>query len=143
MDTVDKATRSRYMAACKSRGNRSTERRMVRLLREHGITGWRRQFPIKGTPDFCWPKRRVVLFVDGCFWHGCPRCRKTPRSNIPFWLAKVAANRRHDRRVNTVLRRKGWKVIRVWECRIRDARTLTRVRRAVAGRKTRRRQPKR
>ena len=75
VDKYDKATRSRMMAAVRSRGNRSTEVRLAKLLRKHRLSGWRRQYPIPGTPDFCWPKSRVALFVDGCFWHGCPRSR--------------------------------------------------------------------
>lgn len=133
MDTVDKTTRSRYMAAVKSRGNQSTERQMVRLLRNSGLRGWRRQHPISGTPDFCWLKQRVALFVDGCFWHGCPRCYKTPKSNVRYWKTKVANNRKRDRRIKSLLRRRGWAVVRVWECRLRDKRTVARIRKALGG----------
>jgi len=126
-DFVDKATRSRYMAAIKSRGNQSTEIKMARLLRESGLKGWRRHSPLPGTPDFCWPKYRIALFVDGCFWHGCPRCYKTPKSNVSFWQKKIESNRGRDRRVGGKLRRMGWTVIRVWECRIKFESTITRI----------------
>lgn len=131
MDTVDKATRSRYMAAVKSRGNQSTEKEMVRLLREYGLPGWRRHHPISGTPDFCWPRQKVALFVDGCFWHGCPRCYKTPKSNIWYWKAKVARNRERDHRIDLLLRRGGWRVVRIWECRLQDKRTANRLQKAI------------
>ena len=134
MDIVDKATRSRYMAAVKSRGNKSTEEVMARLLRRQRLAGWRRHMSLEGTPDFCWPKRKVALFVDGCFWHGCPRCYKPPKSNVKYWLSKVAGNRRRDRRVDASLRRKGWSVIRVRECMIEDERTPCRIREALARR---------
>ncbi|MGH9556798.1 MAG: very short patch repair endonuclease [Terriglobales bacterium] len=134
MDTVDRATRSRYMAAVKSRGNESTEKKMVRLLKRHGLLGWRRHYPLAGTPDFCWPRQRLALFVDGCFWHGCPRCYKTPRSNVRYWKAKVAGNRNRDHRIDSLLRSSGWAVARVWECRLQDKRTLARIRRAVTTR---------
>jgi DNA mismatch endonuclease (patch repair protein) len=124
-DTVDKATRSRYMAAVKSHGNRSTEVRMVALLRANQLKGWRRRYPLPGSPDFCWPRQKIALFVDGCFWHGCPRCYKTPKSNVAYWRKKVEDNRAHDRRTNATLRRSGWAVVRVWECRIQEKRTAS------------------
>jgi DNA mismatch endonuclease (patch repair protein) len=131
LDTVDKATRSRYMSAVKSRGNRSTEMKMVQLLRRNKLKGWRRHKSITGTPDFCWPAIKVALFVDGCFWHGCPRCYNLPKSNVIFWKKKVIGNRRHDKRVNLLLRAQGWKVLRVWGCRINEKRTLLRLRTAL------------
>ena len=131
VDTVDKETRSRYMSAVRSRGNRTTEAKMVRLLREHGLSGWRRHYRVAGTPDFCWPDRKVALFVDGCFWHRCPRCYSTPKSNIPYWTKKVLLNRRRDRRVSAALRKKGWCVIRVWECRISESQTAARIARRL------------
>ena len=132
-DTVDKATRSRYMAAVKSRGNLSTEARMVCLLRENKLSGWRRHFPLPGTPDFCWPKKKVALFVDGCFWHGCPHCYQTPKSNVRYWKEKVAGNKRRDRRVNSAIRTKGWAVIRIWECQLskNPDRCVARIKKAV------------
>ena len=127
MDTVGKAIRSRYMAAVKSRDNESTERRMLRLLRQHRLSGWRRHHPVHGTPDFCWPKKKIALFVDGCFWHGCPSCYRTPKSNVKFWVAKVNGNRKRDRRVNRALRTEGWTVLRVWECQLDKRRTIARI----------------
>ncbi|MBE3040463.1 MAG: very short patch repair endonuclease [Chloroflexi bacterium] len=126
-DKYDKVTRSRMMAAVRSRGNRSTELRLAALLRCHGLCGWRRHYPICGTPDFCWPSRRVALFVDGCFWHGCPRCRRAPKSNRAFWDAKVTENRRRDRKATATLRHQGWTVIRVWECQVAKPSTIRRI----------------
>jgi DNA mismatch endonuclease (patch repair protein) len=133
VDKYDKATRSRMMAAVRSRGNRSTEVRLAKLLRKHRLSGWRRQYPIPGTPDFCWPKGRVAVFVDGCFWHGCPRCRRAPKSNQTFWDAKVAENKRRDRKVTTILRKKGWVVLRIWERQIEKEATIRRIVAGVSG----------
>jgi len=130
-DKYDKQTRSRMMAAVRSRGNRSTEIQMAKLLRQNGLCGWRRHYPVPGTPDFCWPMFKVALFVDGCFWHGCPRCRRAPLSRQGFWDRKVAENHRRDRRVDRTLRRLGWSVLRVWECRLAAQATLARIRRVV------------
>lgn len=132
-DTVDKATRSRYMAAVKSRGNLSTETRMVRLLRENRLTGWRRHLPLPGTPDFCWRKPKVALFVDGCFWHGCVHCNKISKSNIGYWKAKIATNKKRDVRVSSTLRRRGWAVVRIWECQLakNPGRCVARIKKAI------------
>lgn len=132
-DTVDKATRSRYMAAVKSRGNISTEARMVALLREHKLSGWRRHLPLPGTPDFCWPKLKLAVFVDGCFWHGCIHCGKASKSNLGYWQAKVASNRRRDVRATAELRSRGWTVIRIWECRLKrnPDQCISRIKKAI------------
>lgn len=132
MDNVDKAKRSRHMAAVKSRGNASTERKMAILLRQAGLHGWRRHYRIVGTPDFCWPKLRVAVFLDGCFWHGCPQCYKPPKSHVRFWARKVTMKRRRDRSVDRQLRLRGWRVLRIWECRIDAKSTVSRLRNAVA-----------
>jgi DNA mismatch endonuclease (patch repair protein) len=58
---------------------------------------------------------RVVIFVDGCFWHGCPRCYRRPASNTKYWDSKVSKNRQRDRKVRVTLRRCGWRVLRIWE----------------------------
>lgn len=108
------AKRSEIMSHIRSRGNKATELVLAKLLRRHGISGWRRHLKLPGTPDFAFPKFRVAIFVDGCFWHGCPRCYRRPKTNRRFWDAKVARNRARDRRTNRALRIKGWKVLRIW-----------------------------
>lgn len=121
--------RSRMLAAVRSKGNRSTEARMRMLIRATRLHGWRRHLPLPGRPDFAWPGKNVALFVDGCFWHGCPDCYIAPRNNADFWSKKVVENRRRDRRVASQLRRQGWSVVRVWECKIDRPGTLARLRR--------------
>ena len=66
-------------------------------------------------PDFVFRQVRLALFVDGCFWHGCPKHATKPRNNAAFWKKKLAGNKTRDRLVNRALRRAGWKVVRVWE----------------------------
>ena len=104
------------MALIRSRGNRDTELRMIALFRGHGITGWRRGVRLFGKPDFVFRRERVVVFVDGCFWHGCPRHAKKPKTRAVFWAAKFSRNKERDRLVTRTLRQAGWRVIRVWEC---------------------------
>ena len=115
-DVFTKAKRSAVMALIRSGGNKATELRMIALFRECGITGWRRNAPVFGKPDFVFRASKVAVFVDGCFWHGCPRHGTMPRNNRAFWKAKFARNAARDREVTRTLRKAGWRVVRVWEC---------------------------
>src|ERR1043165_8964237 len=120
VDTVTKQERSRIMRQVRGRGNYSTELKTVKLFREHRIKGWRRHLPLIGKPDFTFPKSRVALFIDGCFWHGCPLHLRMPSSNVDYWQRKVARNMERDKRVTAELQIKGWRVLRVWEHEIKE-----------------------
>jgi len=114
-DVLSPDSRSYCMSRIRGSGNRETELRMMELLRANHITGWRRRWPLLGLPDFVFLASRVALFVDGCFWHGCPKHYIKPKNNRAFWKRKLDANRARDRQVNRELRRKGWRVVRIWE----------------------------
>lgn len=91
---------------------------MIKLLRAHAIAGWRRKVPLFGKPDFVFRRERLVLFVDGCFWHGCPKPKHAPmpKNRAEWWAAKLARNRTRDQLVTQTLAAKGWRVLRIWEC---------------------------
>lgn len=121
MDKVDRLTRSRTMAAIRSRGNRSTEWRLRPYLIMSGIRGWKVQaLELPGKPDFVFPKLRLAVFVDGCFWHGCSRCCRMPHSNIRYWREKIARNKRRDKENNKKLKVLGWKTLRIWEHSLKE-----------------------
>jgi len=107
--------RSRNMAAIKGRGNKTTEEALIKLFRVSKIIGWKRNSSLIGKPDFVFIKQKVVVFTDGCFWHGCSRCHLSPASNGVFWREKISNNKLRDRKVNRCLKKQGWKVIRIWE----------------------------
>lgn len=90
---------------------------------------------LRVTVDFIFPKSRMALFVDGCFWHGCPRHATQPKNNRAFWQRKLAGNKRRDARVTRALRRAGWSVIRIWECDLakRPQVCVRRIQRRLAG----------
>jgi DNA mismatch endonuclease (patch repair protein) len=111
--------RSRLMSRIRGRANISTELKIAGILRVAGIRGWRRHLPLPGRPDFTFPKQRVCIFVHGCFWHDCPRCRKRSRTRPKYWAEKIEVNRMRDQRVSRELRSRGYKVIVVWECTLR------------------------
>lgn len=105
-DVFTKAKRSEVMSRIRGKGNKATEVALAKLFRAHGITGWRRHYPITGKPDFAFPKQKVAVFVDGCFWHGCPRHRVLPKSNTDFGFQKIASNKAREGKVNLVLQAK-------------------------------------
>jgi DNA mismatch endonuclease (patch repair protein) len=127
MDRFTSGKRSEIMGKVRSRGNATTELQVLRILRRASITGWRRHLPLFGRPDFAFPKSRVALFIDGCFWHGCPRCYQAPKSSAAFWRRKLAKNRERDKEVSKQLRKRGWKVLRVWECQLKAPAHLLRL----------------
>ncbi len=116
MDTVSRHTRSLVMAKVKSKRNRSTEWRLRALLIQSGLRGWKvHPHDLPGSPDFVFRVEGLVIFTDGCFWHGCPRCKKVPSSNVAYWSSKIERNRTRDRAVTGELRGLGWRVLRLWE----------------------------
>lgn len=114
-----KSKRSAIMASIRSRGNETTELRFIKLLKTAGITGWRRGSKLPGRPDFVFQSHRLAVFIDGDFWHGNPRKFRIPKSNIPYWQAKVDSNRRRDQKHSKALRLIGWRVLRFWESSLR------------------------
>lgn len=114
-DVFDRQKRSEVMARIRGRGNKDTELALLVLLRRHRIKGWRRGTSVFGRPDFTFVREKVAVFVDGCFWHGCPKHSNLPVNNREFWARKLGANVARDRLVSRTLRRKGWIVVRIWE----------------------------
>ena len=124
------------MSAIRGSGNCATELRIIELFRAARIKGWRRNQKLFGKPDFVFPRARVAVFVDGCFWHRHAGCKfsYTPKSRTEFWLPKFHRNIVRDRLVTRTLRKAGWRVIRVWECqltRAKASRTISRIERAL------------
>ena len=109
----------RQLSRVRSGGNKSTEVRLIGLLRRHEVTGWRRRYPLIGNPDFVFPSVRLAVFVDGCFWHGHPRLCRLPATNRHYWIPKIQRNRQRDRKVGIALRSRGWRIVRIWEHELR------------------------
>lgn len=117
-DVFSKDERSAIMSKVRSSGNKSTELKLISVFAEYHITGWRRKYNVKGHPDFVFPKQKIAVFVDGCFWHGHD-CRNTrPSYNAEYWNKKRERNILHDKEITDLFERRGWKVIRVWECEL-------------------------
>jgi DNA mismatch endonuclease, patch repair protein len=114
-DVFSKLKRSEIMSRVRGRGNKVTELAAVKFFRRNRIVGWRRHRRIFGNPDFIFPKLRLAILVDGCFWHCCPKHSNLPESNRGFWRRKLNANKLRDVLVNRTLRKQGWRVLRIWE----------------------------
>ena len=148
-DIFTKSKRSFVMSRIRSRGNAATELALAKLFRQNQITGWRRHFRVRIAergvrnnfkakaarsplrtphselrtfavrPDFVFLKSRTAIFVDGCFWHGCPKHATQPKNNRAFWRRKFSRNKNRDALVNRALRSANWRVIRIWECALK------------------------
>lgn len=128
-DSLSPSERSLRMSKVRSKNNRSTEMLVAAKLRELRIRGWRRHVSsVPGRPDFYFAAERIAVFVDGCFWHGCPYCcRNTPRTRQEFWKRKIESNKRRDREVNSLLRKQNYTVIRIWEHALNESRWSARL----------------
>ncbi len=115
-DMFTTAERSRVMRAIKARGT-ATEERIRELLQRCSVRCREQASDLPGCPDFVNNRLRIVVFVDGDFWHGrwWRRGGKFPSEHRLYWLAKFRRNRERDRQVNRRLRRRGWAVVRIWE----------------------------
>lgn len=123
-DVYDVAKRSAVMKRVRSSGNKSTELKMIEIFNQMGLKGWKRHYPVKGHPDFVFLKERVAVFVDGCFWHGHD-CRNTrPKQNSEYWQKKRETNIKHDKEITSLFENRGWKVLRIWECELKQGKRV-------------------
>lgn len=119
-DVFDSKKRSDIMSKVRSNNNKSTELALLKFFKENNITGWKRNYPVKGHPDFVFLDKKIAVFVDGCFWHGHD-CRNTrPSDNAEYWQKKRERNIKHDKEVTAMFENRGWTVIRIWECELKN-----------------------
>lgn len=113
------------MAAIRSKNNKSTELPLKMALVRLGVKGWHlNDATIKGKPDIYFSVRKLAVFIDGCFWHGCKMCGHIPKTRESFWSAKIARNIQRDRSINAFLKKSDIKVLRFWEHEVRDQKSL-------------------
>ncbi len=108
--------RSKIMGSIRSEHNKSTEAKLRMALIKAGLKGWvLHPARIFGKPDVFFPKKKLAIFVDGCFWHGCPECGHVPKTRSAFWKTKFDRNQTRSKLVSSQLRSESIKVIRIWE----------------------------
>jgi DNA mismatch endonuclease (patch repair protein) len=114
MDNLTKQQRKVNMQNIRSK-NTGPERMIAKALRQRHIRYSQHLKSLPGKPDFVFRKDKTVLFIDSDFWHGNPKYIKMPKSNISYWAKKISRNIERDKEVTKLLKRKGWKVLRLWE----------------------------
>ena len=121
----------RQLAMAHNRGRTRPELALAAALWHHGLRyltndGYKNRYHRKlpGQPDIIFPRERIVVFVDGCFWHGCPQCDKNPGKSGDFWRDKISANIKRDRRITACLEEANWFVIRIPEHEIKTKAAL-------------------
>ena len=117
-DMLTKEQRSRVMSRIRSR-NTAPELSLRKALRELGLRNYRVNGKLPGTPDIIFPRSKVLVFVDGCFWHKCPSCYREPETRKEYWRRKIESNAARDHANNERLSGLGWTVLRYWEHDIR------------------------
>lgn len=113
-DRMSKKKRSEVMSRIRST-NTLPERILRRAIRSAGYCNYRLKNNLPGRPDIFFPKRKLAVFVHGCFWHGCRNCYVSPQTNAIFWENKLSINKQRDKVAVRKLRRAGWTVITIWE----------------------------
>jgi DNA mismatch endonuclease (patch repair protein) len=119
VDTLTPAERSERMSLVRNRDTKP-EWAVRRLLSALGYRYRLQGKGLPGRPDIVFPKRKKVVFIHGCFWHRHPRCGRTPKSRLDFWLPKLRSNRTRDLKNQRALKRLGWDFRVVWECELKD-----------------------
>lgn len=116
--------RSANMRSIKGSSNKTTELCLRLALVRAGLCGWKvRPSGLPGNPDFVFPRRKVAIFTDDCFWHGCPHCYHAPvRNNPAYWREKIKRNRARDRKTRRQLRAMGWRILAIWEHELKKSR---------------------
>lgn len=112
--------RSQTMGKIRSKGNKSTEVKFRFALVQAGIKGWvLHPKEIFGKPDFYFSKKKIAVFLDGCFWHGCPKCGHIPKTRTEYWKEKIKRNKQRDKKTNKELKGENITVLRFWEHEIK------------------------
>jgi DNA mismatch endonuclease (patch repair protein) len=120
-DNLSPEDRRKTMQAVKGKGTK-LEKRLWAMLAGMRVRGWKKNVDtVTGKPDIVFPNQRVVVFIDGCFWHGCPHCgRKLPQTNREYWERKIKRNIELAQAHNEQLQQEEWTVVRIWEHEMSD-----------------------
>lgn len=117
-DVLNPEQRKRNMSAIRGK-NTKPELKIRKMLWENGIRGYRVHYKLPGKPDIIFPKYRIAVFIDGCYWHKCPECFREPITNKEFWMEKINGNVERDIKINNELENMDWVVLRFWEHDVR------------------------
>ncbi len=127
-DNLKPVDRRKAMRAVKGKGT-SLEMKLFSMLAGMHLKGWKKNVVwLTGKPDVVFERERLTIFIDGCFWHGCPHCRrKLPQTNREYWARKINRNIEMAKLTNRRLRKEGWLVIRIWEHETRNPISMNKI----------------
>jgi DNA mismatch endonuclease, patch repair protein len=117
-DVLSPEQRSHNMSHIRGK-NTSPEMKLRKKIFSLGIRGYRLHYNLPGKPDIVFTKKKIAIFVDGCFWHKCPICFQEPETRKEFWMKKIGSNVERDLKNTKQLQEEGWTVLRFWEHEIR------------------------
>ncbi len=125
-DIYTRAKRSELMSRVKQ-ARTEPEEKVANILASLGVIFQRNVKDLPGSPDFVIESAKTVIFVHGCFWHGHINCKlaKRPATNKAYWNTKVVDNRKRDRRKNRLLRKQGWHIITIWQCKLQKPESVS------------------
>jgi DNA mismatch endonuclease (patch repair protein) len=118
-DMFSKKIRSRIMS--RIRGKDTKPELTLRKILFAGGLRYRLNYKVAGyRVDLAFPSKKLAIFVDGCFWHGCPRDFRPPKSNTKYWGPKIRTNRKRDKKIDNAIRKEGWQPLHFWEHSLRE-----------------------
>jgi len=117
-DVLTPAQRKLNMSRVRAK-NTGPEAKIRKMLIANGIRGYRLHYNLPGKPDIVFTKKKIAIFIDGCFWHKCPVCFQEPETRKDFWMNKIQSNVDRDKKVDKQLKDEGWTVLRFWEHDVR------------------------
>lgn len=124
-DRFTESKRSRIMSRVRSK-NTTTEKLVRSILHKMGYRFRLHVKNLPGKPDIVLPRFRKIIFVNGCFWHGHPDCKRAtrPATNVEFWNKKIDGNIERDNKISRDLMKLGWQVLVIWQCQTKDVKSL-------------------
>lgn len=119
VDNLSPETRRKAMQTIRSKGTK-LENKISKELWHLGLRFRRNATDLHGKPDISIKKRKVVIFIDSCFWHGCDIHYRIPETNQEYWFKKINRNRQRDAEITKYYQEKGWRILRIWEHEIKN-----------------------
>lgn len=126
MDNISQKERSSLMGKIKSKETK-LEKSVRTILSKKKIKYRKNSSKYFGKPDIVIASKKIVIFIDSCFWHGCKRHCRIPKSNHNYWINKINNNRKRDKKVNDYYKKNNWKIIRIWEHELKNEKQINKI----------------
>lgn len=121
-DVFTKKKRSEIMSRIRAKNTKLEQdflKKLSSLTHKAGYRYRKHYSGLSGKPDIAFPAKKIAVFIDGCFWHGCPLHSRIPLSNVAYWKKKLERNRLRDKEINKAAKKDMWRVVRIWEHQVK------------------------